>query len=131
MTYLIDTDWLIDVFVGVLHAVRTLRSLPTEEIGVSIVSHGEVFEGAFGFLDTPDRLARYRAFLGQYNTFPLSGPIAEIFGSVRSDLRRSGRRISDLDILIGATAVHHDLILLTRNLRHFDRIPGLKIYQPS
>ena len=131
MTYLIDTDWLIDVFVGVSHAVRTLRSLPTEKIGVSIVSHGEVFEGAFGFPDTPDRLARHRAFLGQYYTFPLSGPIAEIFGSVRSDLRRSGRRISDLDILIGATAVHHDLILLTRNLRHFDRIPGLKIYQPS
>jgi predicted nucleic acid-binding protein len=131
VTYLIDTDWLINVFVGVPSAVQAVRALPTEEVGVSIVSHGEVFEGAFGFPDTQDRLERYRAFLGQYSTIPLSGPIMEIFGSVRSDLRRSGQRISDFDLLIGATAVHHNLIVLTRNVRHFTRIPGLQLYQPT
>jgi predicted nucleic acid-binding protein len=30
-----------------------------------------------------------------------------------------------------ATALHHDLTLLTRNVRHFERIPELPLYQPS
>lgn len=35
------------------------------------------------------------------------------------------------DILIAATALHHDLALVTRNRAHFQRIPGLKLYEPS
>ena len=34
----------------------------------------------------------------------------------------------DFDLLIGATAIEHDLTLVTRNLSHFERIEGLKIY---
>jgi tRNA(fMet)-specific endonuclease VapC len=52
----------------------------------------------------------------------------EIFGRTRSGLRRAGQLIPDLDLLIGATALHHDLILLTRNRRHFTHIPGLRLY---
>ncbi len=128
MKYLIDTDRLIDVFVGIPHAIRTLEGFRPERIGVSIVSYAEIFEGAFGFPDTEDRLALYREFLGQYETISLSDPIAEIFGRTRSGLRRSWRAIPDLDLLIGATAVHHELILLTRNVKHFARIPDLQLY---
>jgi predicted nucleic acid-binding protein len=39
--------------------------------------------------------------------------------------------IPDLDCLIAATAVHHHLILLTRNRRHFARIPDLRLYEPG
>jgi tRNA(fMet)-specific endonuclease VapC len=127
--YLIDSDWLIDVFVGIPRAVEILRALRPRGLGISIVSHAEIFEGAFGYPDTPDRLARYRLFLQQFDTLPLSSPIAEIFGHARSDLRRAGQLIPDLDLLIGATALHHDLILLTRNRQHFTRIPGLRIFE--
>jgi predicted nucleic acid-binding protein len=36
--------------------------------------------------------------------------------------------ISDFDILLGATALHYDFIVLTYNKEHFERIPDLKIY---
>jgi len=36
--------------------------------------------------------------------------------------------IGDFDILIAATALHHDLTLVTRNRRHFERIPNLALY---
>lgn len=55
----------------------------------------------------------------------------EIFGRTRFELRRRGQGIADLDLLIAATAVHHDLVLLTRNVRHFNRVPRLDIYQPA
>ena len=40
-------------------------------------------------------------------------------------------RLADFDLHIAATALHHDLTLLTFNLRHFDRVPNLKLYQPG
>jgi predicted nucleic acid-binding protein len=39
--------------------------------------------------------------------------------------------IGDPDLLIAATAVRRDLILITRNTRHFERIPDLKLYRHS
>jgi hypothetical protein len=47
-----------------------------------------------------------------------------------SVLRRRGQLIPDFDLLIGATALHHELTVLTINRRDFERIPGLRIYQP-
>jgi tRNA(fMet)-specific endonuclease VapC len=45
---------------------------------------------------------------------------------LRADLRRRGRPIGDLDSLIAAQALARDLILVTNNLREFDRIAGLR-----
>ncbi|MBI4493912.1 MAG: type II toxin-antitoxin system VapC family toxin [Chloroflexi bacterium] len=53
------------------------------------------------------------------------------FARIRGQLRRSGRVVGDPDLLIAATALHHHLILVTRNLRDFSRIPDLKLYQPG
>jgi len=39
--------------------------------------------------------------------------------------------IADFDLMIGATALYDDLTMLTFNLRHFRRIPDLKLYQPT
>jgi hypothetical protein len=58
-------------------------------------------------------------------------PIMERFAEARSFLRKHGQLISDFDLLVGATALHHDLTVLTFNLRDFQRIPDLKLYQPS
>jgi len=49
------------------------------------------------------------------------------FAHIRGALRQQGHLIGDPDILIAATALHHDLILLTRNRRHFERIPDLRL----
>jgi predicted nucleic acid-binding protein len=50
---------------------------------------------------------------------------------IRGDLRRVGRRLEDTDLLIAATALEHDLMLVTRNVNHFARVPGLRLYQPA
>jgi len=54
----------------------------------------------------------------------------ERFAIIRGQLSRHGRRqIGDMDLLIAATAIHHELTLLTRNLRHFDMVPCLRIFR--
>jgi tRNA(fMet)-specific endonuclease VapC len=98
---------------------------------VSIVSHGELFEGAFNVPHPDTRVRELYVFLSQFRTVYLTDPIMEVFGRTRYELRRTGRRIEDFDLLIGATAVYLDLIVLTRNVRHFERIPGIRLYQPT
>ena len=51
------------------------------------------------------------------------------FALIRGDLRYRGELIGDPDILIAATALHHNLTLVTGNVRHFQRIAGLALYQ--
>lgn len=131
MSHLVDSDYLIDAFAGVPTALRTLDRLGDEGAAVSIVSHGELFEGAFGAPDPAARLRRIRGLLDGFATLPLTDPIMEAFGRTRATLRRQGQLIPDMDLLIAATALTHDLILVTRNLRHFARIEGLRLYQPS
>jgi predicted nucleic acid-binding protein len=62
---------------------------------------------------------------------PLNDPVMERFARLRSDLRSQGQLIPDFDILIAATALEYNLTLVTRNLRHFQRIPSLAIYEQN
>jgi predicted nucleic acid-binding protein len=75
----------------VLHARP--RDMRPHGLGVSIVSHGELHEGAFGHADAGVELAELRSFLDQSETLPLTDPIMEIFGRTRSRLRRAGQLI--------------------------------------
>ena len=50
---------------------------------------------------------------------------ARTFGEYRARLRQEGNPIPDHDLWIAATAVRHDLTLISRD-RHFERIPNLK-----
>jgi len=49
------------------------------------------------------------------------------YATIRSDLRSKGQLIPDNDLWIAATALAHDLTLATGD-RHFERVPGLKLY---
>jgi tRNA(fMet)-specific endonuclease VapC len=49
------------------------------------------------------------------------------YGELRYMLEKQGMKIGDMDMFIAATALEEDLILVTGNTEHFERIPGLKI----
>lgn len=108
-----------------------LARLRGDGVAVSVVSYGELFEGAIGASDPAAELARFRRFLDRLVLLPLDDPIRERFARIRAELRRRGQLIPDFDLLIAATAIHHELILLTRNVRHFERVSELKLYEPS
>ena len=131
MRYLLDTDWLLDVIGGRARAANIIEELGPDALYVSIVSHGELFEGVFDFPNTDVRLRELYTFLEQYETLPLTDPIMETFGRTRSHPRKSGQMIADLDLSIAATAISHHLTLLTRIVRHFRRPRDLQLYTPS
>ena len=57
---------------------------------------------------------------------PYDLAVARAYGEIQAGLLASGRGLEDADLQIGATALCHGLELVTGNLRHFSRIPGLR-----
>lgn len=51
----------------------------------------------------------------------------QVFARERAKLRAARTMIGDFDLLIGTTALRQNLVLLSNNRRHFDRIEGLQI----
>ncbi len=125
--YLIDTDWIIDALNDQAEAIDHLANLAPDGLAISLISYGELWEGARFARDSEREIFGLAAFLRGKELLTLSVEIMRRFGDLRGEFRRTGRTLSDFDLLIAATAIEHDLILVTRNVRHFQRIPGLEI----
>lgn len=128
--YLVDTDWIVDSLHGHQPTVEILGALAPEGLAVSLISYGELYEGAYYARDPHRALEGLRSFLESKSLLPLTTAIMERFGVLRGQLPRPVRQQSgDMDLLIAATALTHQLTLLTRNVKHFQNIPDLKLYQ--
>ena len=112
---------------GRQEVVSRLEELAPHGLGLSIVSLAELYEGVFYSTDPQSEERALLNFLSAVEVIPLDDEICRLFARERGRLRSAGAIIGDLDILIGATALRHDLTLLTNNRRHFQRITRLDI----
>ena len=127
MRYLVDTDWAVHSRRGHEAVRRRLVELQPQGLGLSIVSLAELYEGVERSRSPATEDAEVRDLLARVQVVDLDDETARIFGRERARLRAAGNPIADLDLLIGATALRHDLTLLTNNRRDFERFEGLTI----
>jgi tRNA(fMet)-specific endonuclease VapC len=129
--YLLDADWVIDFLAGRPEAVSLVAKLAPEGIAVSSVTLSEVIHGVVGSRDPQSANGALQRFLTATLVLDFTRMTAERAANVRFYLRQNKRQIHEraLDILAAATAIEHDLVLVTRNLQHFDDIAGLRLYQ--
>ena len=128
LRYLVDTDWAIYYLRRRPNVVQRLDALLPQGVGISIISVTELYVGAAGAVDPAAGASEVRNFLAA--DIALVGVDAEtgqIFAQEKVRLRQSGNLIPDFDLLIGSTALRHNLTLLSNNRRHFERISGLSI----
>lgn len=131
MMYLVDTDWVIDYLKGKQQAVDLLSHLVMDGLAISIITVAEIYEGIYYGQRREQHEAGFRAFLRAVRVLGITQPIARQFALLRGELRQKGQLIGDPDIFIAATAIHHELILLTRNTKDYRRFPSLKAQFPS
>jgi tRNA(fMet)-specific endonuclease VapC len=125
--FLIDTDWVIDHFNGILKATGRLRELQPRGLAVSIISVAELWEGVHFSRDPAQSQAQLQRFLEGLIVLGFDEATCKRFGQLRGELRIPGQTVGDFDLLIAATALVHDLTLLTNNRRHFERIRDLRV----
>ncbi len=98
-----------------------------EVLQIAIFTLAELFVGvAKGALPRQERTAIEQC-VAAFEVLPFERSTAEIFGSIVGGLEKQGQSISDIDALIGSVALEHAEVLVTRNRKHFERIPGLRI----
>lgn len=68
-----------------------------------------------------------RDVLGTLKILSFDVEVARVYGQICALLEADGRTLPDPDLQIAATAIQHDLELVTGNLKHFGRVPGLRI----
>ena len=66
-------------------------------------------------------------FCDYVSVIPINDTIVNVYAVQKARLRKCGLLIADFDLLIGATAVHHGLILITNNTKHFERMQSLQL----
>lgn len=126
MKYLIDTDVIIDY----LRAKLLLKKgLLEEGAGISIITLGELVYGAYKSNLPQHSLSIALDFIRESNLqiVDLNQEVIFNFGTLKAELEKVGKRLEDFDLLIAATAKMSNLILVTRNVKHFKRIKGLKL----
>src|SRR5579872_1419159 len=122
MRYLLDTDFVIDYLTGRPGARDTLAQLLPHGVAISVVTFSEIFEGIYGSRDPRAATRAFSTFLRGVPVLPLSRSVAKRTARVRLDLRRQSRPITHraLDLVIAATALQQDLVLVTRNSKDYE-----------
>ena len=128
MTYLLDTDICIDYLRGSNPVVRDrLLACSPNDVCLCSVVKAELLFGAHNSQKVAANLRRLRDFFEPFQSVHFDDGAAEIYGSLRSHLRRDGSEIGSNDLMIAAIAVTLDLTLVTHNRAEFERVPVLRL----
>jgi tRNA(fMet)-specific endonuclease VapC len=128
MKYLLDTNTCIRYINGRVPNIRIkLASLSLVEVGVSTITKAEMFYGSAKSQTPEISLKKQLEFLVTLQNVPFDEQAASVYGKIRANLEQQGTPIGGNDMLIAATALAHQLILVTHNTREFTRIAGLQL----
>jgi tRNA(fMet)-specific endonuclease VapC len=127
MKYLLDTDTCIYFLNQEKTIIEKMNIIPIDDMTISIITIAELQFGAFNSHKIVKNLERIKYLRSIIKTINLNTEITEEYAKIKSSLRKSGTPIDDFDILIGATAIVNNLILITNNIQHFSRIENITI----
>jgi len=128
LRFVLDTNICIFIIKHKPVAVRErFAALVPGTVGLSAVTEAELLHGAYKSTRVEHNLAAVLTFASQLVMLPFDSQVTETYGRIRADLERAGRPIGPLDFQIAATALAHDLTLVTNNTREFMRVAGLKV----
>ncbi|MEH2307911.1 type II toxin-antitoxin system VapC family toxin [Nostoc sp.] len=128
MGYLLDTCVISDFVKGEENTLKRIKLISPTEIFVSSLT---VMEVKYGLTINPQRAVKIQStieiLLGSITILPFDSKEAEQAAQIRSFLKLAGSPIGFYDVLIAATAVINNHIVVTSNVREFQRVPNLQI----
>ncbi len=125
MAYLIDTDILIYSLKNDEHVKQKFIENQNIPKSISVITYGELVYSAKKSRHIEKNLAVTYRIAELFPVIDIGRSSMDIFGEIKSNLERKGNIIEDMDILIAATALLHNLILVTNNVKHFEKIKDL------
>jgi predicted nucleic acid-binding protein len=127
MRYLLDTDTCVFALRGNTAVRRSVDATDPEEIAISIVTLAELRYGAACSTKPGENHQVIDDFISGLLILGLDRETADVFGEFKSQLRKHGALIDDLDLLIAATAYRYGMTVITHNRDHFARLRELSV----
>lgn len=124
--YLLDTNVCIYFLNGMFNLKEKIRSRGFEHCAISEITIAEL---KYGIAKSTRKEANARAlesFQSSIEILPIF-PVLDVYAAEKARLKIKGSIIDDFDLLIGATAIFHNMVLVTKNISDFDRLSGIVI----
>lgn len=124
---LLDTNIVSFQFRGDTRAALYRARMAGQVQAVAFVTLAELYKWPIERGFSPERQAALERHLRTYLVLPFDDALARRWAEMSVQIKRAGRAISDADGWIAATALRHNLALVTHNPRHFEHVPGLTV----
>jgi tRNA(fMet)-specific endonuclease VapC len=128
MIYMLDTN--ICIYTMKQKPEKVLQRFKQELNSGICISSITLAELEYGMKRSSDPARNEQAllrFLAPLSVLPFGSAAASVYGEIRADLQSKGTPIGPLDMLIAGHAKAEELVLVTNNVREFERVPGLEI----
>ncbi|MHA1834906.1 MAG: type II toxin-antitoxin system VapC family toxin [Candidatus Baldrarchaeia archaeon] len=132
--YLFDTDFIISLSKSSKDAKIFAQKVDREHAycAVPVISAYEYLMGIYYlYIDDSDKLReklrKAEAALKRFDILPCTYEIAKKTAEIDAYLTRQGQTVELADLIIAATAIIHNLTIVTKNVRHFSRIPKVQV----
>ena len=119
--YLLDTNICVFLLRGNLEVIDRFKEAGIDNCCISEITIAELLFGAECSSDIKHNKKLVESFCSELKVLPIYEAI-ETFAKEKTKLRKEGKLIDDFDLLIGATAKYYDLILISDNTKHFQRL---------
>ena len=126
LTYMLDTNICIYVMKNYPQALREKFNALAEQLCISTITLGELHYGAEKSARRADNLTAIEHFVARLDVLPFEAKAAAHYGQVRAELERAGTPCGAHDMQIGGHARSEGLIVVTNNIREFNRMPGIR-----
>lgn len=127
MTHLLDTNACVAVLRGNPSVRQRLRGLAPDDVGVSTVTVYELLTGVARCRDAGGEGLKVARFLEPLHIVPFDADAAREAARVRALLESAGQTIGPYDLLLAGQSLVMEVVLVTRNSREFQRVPGLQL----
>lgn len=125
--FLLDSNFCIACLRRKPWALQALGRVPPASVGVSTITLGELVLGTHLSVEPVRELARVEAFLRPIPVHGFGREEALQWANLDAKLRKQGNRIEAEDAMIAGTAMALGMTLITGNIKHFERVKGLKV----
>jgi tRNA(fMet)-specific endonuclease VapC len=123
--YLLDTN-IISYYLKGMENLKEKIASNIDSLSISIISYYEIVSGLLS-IDANKRINEFEKFCKLMDIINLDKASILASCKIYASLKKSGRLIDDIDILIAGIALSNNLVMITDNDEHFARIDGLKV----
>jgi tRNA(fMet)-specific endonuclease VapC len=127
LTYMLDTNICIYIMKNYPQDLREKFNSLAEQLCISSITLGELHYGAEKSVRRTDNLAAIEHFVARLDVLPFTAKAAAHYGQVRAELERAGTPCGPHDMQIGGHARSEGLIVVTNNMREFNRMPAIRV----